>query len=130
MGVSQLSKFPFDDLVIRKNVKSGEASTTIAAGDVVKFAFLDDTGTVLQAGADDPGGPLGIAETAILAGKSGYILIRGYTTVKDLNGLADGDILAPDAAGALTAANADQERRIAQVVDASEDILYFNGLAI
>lgn len=130
MGASQLSKFPFDEMVVRKLLKSGESSTTISAGNLVRIEFDSDDGTIVQAGADDPAGPIGVAEEEILAGASGWILFRGYTTVIDLNGLTDGDILAPAATGGVAAVNADQERRVIQVVDASADIAYVNGLCI
>lgn len=123
---TQLSKFPFDELVIRRNLTSAEASTTIAAG---KLVYIDaSAGTIKLAGADDPLGPIGVAEESIAAGASGYVLFRGYTTVIDLNGLTAGDILAPDTAGAVkVVSSGDQLRRIAQVLVVASDQCYFNG---
>jgi hypothetical protein len=126
MGVTQTGYFP-DDLVKRYNVKNAEASSTLAAG---KLAYFTSAFEVKIAGADDPPGLVGIAETDIAAGASGYVLVRGITTVLDLDALNDGDILAPAAAGALVAVDGHQERRIAQVLVKASDVLYVNGLGI
>lgn len=125
----------FDFFASRPNsavVVNGEASTAWAVGDIVKedIGGTDAAGEFIIAGADDPGGVLGMALEVTAAGASGKVLFFGYTTAKDLAAFSDGDILAPDASGGLTAANADQERRVAQVIDASEDQLFFNGYSI
>lgn len=123
---SQLSKFPFDQLVVRANLTSAESSTTIDAG---KLVYIDaSAGTIKLAGADDPLGPIGVAEESIAAGASGYVLFRGYTTLIDLNGLTAGDILAPASSGGVAAVSSgDQKRRIAQVLVVASDQCYFNG---
>lgn len=128
--MSQLSQFPFDELVIRRNLKSAESSTTIAAG---KLAYIDAAaGTIKLAGADDPLGPNGLAETDILPGKSGFVLFRGYPRagLVDTSGFSVGDILSPSTSGAMAAtATGDQKKRVAQVITAhaTTGTLYFNG---
>jgi hypothetical protein len=134
------SAFPFPEKTIKRIFINGESSTAFAAGDV---GFIDNVvalgdagvGKVKLATATKLTGIGVMALEAVAAGASGLFLVEGYTTanagISAIGSIADGSILTPTATpGTLGIVAADDVTRIAKVLDASEDEIYFNGFGI